>query len=71
MVNVPLKDGRAAALAASEACRFAESYRLWLPLAASFGAAMMVGLSFELWRRLQSRRGKDILGDELPEELAT
>jgi len=44
---------------------------LWLPLAASFGAAMAVGLGFELWRRVQSRQGKDILGDELPEELAT
>jgi membrane protein DedA with SNARE-associated domain len=44
---------------------------LWLPLAASFGAAMAVGFGFEVWRRLQSRRGKDILGDELPEELAT
>lgn len=43
---------------------------LWLPLGASFGAAMAVGLGFEVWRRLQSRRGKDILGDELPEELA-
>ena len=42
---------------------------LWLPLAASFGAAMAVGFGFEVWRRLQSRRGKDILGDELPEEL--
>lgn len=44
---------------------------LWLPLAASFAAAMAVGAGFEAWRRLQSRRGKDILGDELPEELAT
>jgi membrane protein DedA with SNARE-associated domain len=43
---------------------------LWVPLAASFGAAMAVGFGFEVWRRLQSRRGKDILGDELPEELA-
>lgn len=43
---------------------------LWLPLGASFAAAMTVGLGFEVWRRLQSRRGKDILGDELPEELA-
>lgn len=42
---------------------------LWLPLAASFGAAMAVGAGFEIWRRLQSRRGKDILGDELPEEM--
>ena len=43
---------------------------LWLPLASSFAAAMAVGLGFEVWRRWQSRRGKDILGDELPEELA-
>jgi membrane-associated protein len=42
---------------------------LWLPLAASFACAMLVGLAFEVWRRLQSRRGKDILGDELPDEL--
>lgn len=44
---------------------------LWPPLAASFGCAMAVGLGFEVWRRLQERRGKDILGDELPEEMAT
>ena len=43
---------------------------LWLPLAASFAAAMAVGAGFEAWRRLQSRRGKDILGDELPAEVA-
>ncbi len=41
---------------------------LWLPLAASFAAAMTVGAGFEAWRRLQSRRGKDILGDDLPDE---
>jgi membrane-associated protein len=41
---------------------------LWLPLATSFAAAMLVGLGFEIWRRIQERRGKDILGDELPEE---
>lgn len=44
---------------------------LWPPLAASFGCAMVVGLGFEVWRRVQERRGKDILGDELPEEMAT
>jgi membrane-associated protein len=44
---------------------------LWPPLLASFACAMLVGLGFELWRRIQGRRGKDILGDELPEELAT
>ncbi|HEU5253100.1 MAG TPA: DedA family protein [Solirubrobacterales bacterium] len=43
---------------------------LWLPLATSFACAMLVGLGFEAWRRVQSRRGKDILGDELPEEAA-
>jgi len=42
---------------------------LWLPLASSFAAAMAVGGGFEIWRRWQVRRGKDILGDELPEEL--
>jgi membrane-associated protein len=41
---------------------------LWLPLGASFAAAMAVGAGFEIWRRLQGRRGKDILGDELPDE---
>lgn len=41
---------------------------LWLPLATSFACAMLVGLGFETWRRIQSRRGKDILGDELPEQ---
>jgi membrane-associated protein len=44
---------------------------LWLPLATSFAFAMLVGLGFEAWRRLQRRRGKDILGDELPDEIAT
>jgi membrane protein DedA with SNARE-associated domain len=39
---------------------------LWLPLASSLAAAMAVGLGFEAWRRIQRRRGKDILGDELP-----
>jgi membrane-associated protein len=43
---------------------------LWLPLATSFGCAMAVGAGFEGWRRLQRRRGKDILGDELPPEPA-
>ena len=38
---------------------------LWLPLAASLGCAMAVGLGFEAWRRIQKRRGKDLLGDEL------
>lgn len=38
---------------------------LWLPLAASLGCATAVGLGFEAWRRIQRRRGKDLLGDEL------
>lgn len=41
---------------------------LWLPLATSFAFAMAVALLFEAWRRLQRRRGRDILGDELPDE---
>ena len=48
-----------------------EAFRdsLWLPLAASFACAMAVGIAFEAWRRVQGRRGKDILGDELPDEI--
>jgi membrane-associated protein len=44
---------------------------LWLPLASSLACAMAVGLGFEAWRRRQRRRGKDILGDELPPEMST
>jgi membrane-associated protein len=44
---------------------------LWLPLGTSFACATAVGVGFEGWRRFQGRRGKDILGDELPEEVAT
>lgn len=40
---------------------------IWLPLVASLGVAMAVGLSVEAWRRFQQRRGKDVLGDDLPE----
>jgi len=43
---------------------------LWLPLASSLACAMAVGLGFEAWRRWQKRRGKDILGDELPPEMS-
>jgi len=43
---------------------------LWLPLGSSLACAMAVGAGFEVWRRMQRRRGKDILGDELPQELA-
>jgi membrane-associated protein len=43
---------------------------LWLPLATTFACAMAVGAGFEVWRRLQKRRGKDILGDELPPEMS-
>jgi membrane protein DedA with SNARE-associated domain len=38
---------------------------LWLPLGASLGFAFLVGLGFEAWRRLQKRRGRDVLGDEI------
>ena len=40
----------------------------WLSLAASFGCAMAIGFGFEIWRRVQGRRGKDLLGDDLPPE---
>ena len=40
---------------------------VWLPLLFSVGIAMLVGLALEGWRRFQRRRGKDLLGDELPE----
>ncbi|HEX6456355.1 MAG TPA: DedA family protein [Solirubrobacterales bacterium] len=43
---------------------------LWLPLGSSLACAMAVGLGFEAWRRWQRRRGKDILGDELPPEMS-
>jgi membrane-associated protein len=42
---------------------------LWLPLITSFACAMAVGVGFEVRRRIQARRGKDILGDELPPEM--
>ena len=42
---------------------------LWLPLLTSFACAMAVGAGFEAWRRIQRRKGKDILGDELPPEM--
>jgi membrane-associated protein len=41
-----------------------------LPLILSLGLAMTVGFGVELWRRIQRRRGKDVLGDELPEGAA-
>jgi membrane protein DedA with SNARE-associated domain len=44
---------------------------LWLPLVTTFACAMAVGFGFEAWRRVQRRRGKDILGDELPPEMST
>jgi membrane protein DedA with SNARE-associated domain len=43
---------------------------LWLPLASSLAVAALVGLAFEGWRRLQRRHGKDVLGEEQPEEVA-
>ncbi|HET8756025.1 MAG TPA: DedA family protein [Solirubrobacteraceae bacterium] len=35
---------------------------LWKSLAASLGAAAVVALGVEVWRRVQKRRGKDVLG---------
>jgi membrane protein DedA with SNARE-associated domain len=39
---------------------------LWKPLAAAACAALLVGLTIEGYRRLQRRRGRDVLGDRLP-----
>lgn len=41
---------------------------LWLPLAIALGIAFGVSAGVEAWRRLQRRRGKDVLGDRLDEE---
>jgi membrane-associated protein len=38
---------------------------LWLPLGASIGFAVLVGLGFEAWRRFEKHRGRDVLGDEI------
>ena len=38
---------------------------LWEPLLASVSAVFLVGGAIEAWRRLQRRRGKDILGDRI------
>jgi membrane protein DedA with SNARE-associated domain len=39
----------------------------WKPLAASLGAATLIGVAIEGWRRLQKHRGRDILGDPIDE----
>ena len=38
---------------------------LWEPLVISVGVVFLVGGAIEGWRRLQRRRGKDILGDRI------
>jgi membrane-associated protein len=45
-----------------------ESFRhgLWKPLLLAAGVALLVGLAVEGYRRLQERRGRDVLGDQLP-----
>jgi membrane-associated protein len=44
-----------------------ETFRhsLWKPLLIAFGIATLVGLGTEVYRRLQKRRGRDVLGDPL------
>jgi len=44
---------------------------VWLPFVSSLALATAVGLGFEAWRRIQRRRGKDILGHELAGKEAT
>jgi membrane protein DedA with SNARE-associated domain len=38
---------------------------LWKPLALAAGVALLVGLAIEGYRRLQRRRGRDVLGDPI------
>jgi len=40
-------------------------HSLWKPLLIAFGIATLVGLGAEVYRRVQKRRGKDVLGDPL------
>jgi membrane-associated protein len=40
-------------------------HNVWLPMLIALGVALLVASAVEAWRRLQRRRGKDILGDEL------
>ncbi len=42
---------------------------IWLPLLIALGIALLVAAAVEAWRRVQRRRGKDVLGEELKEEL--
>jgi membrane-associated protein len=42
------------------------SEQAWPALLGAFGVAALVAACVELWRRLQRRRGRDLLGDELP-----
>lgn len=44
-----------------------ETFRnsLWKPLLLSLAVATALGGLIELWRRIQKRRGKDVLGDDL------
>jgi membrane protein DedA with SNARE-associated domain len=42
-------------------------HSLWKPLALALAVGALLGAVGEGWRRLQRRRGRDILGDELPD----
>ncbi len=37
----------------------------WKPLALSLGLAAVISLGVEVWRRIERRRGRDVLGDPL------
>ena len=41
---------------------------VWLPLLIALGIAGAVTLGVEAWRRVQRRRGRDVLGEELEED---
>ncbi len=38
---------------------------VWLSLAVSLGVAGLFAAAIEIWRRVQKRRGKDVLGDDV------
>jgi membrane-associated protein len=41
-------------------------HSLWKPLVLSLAIGALLGLGAEVYRRVQRRRGRDLLGDELP-----
>ena len=40
-------------------------HSVWKSLAASLGVAALIGIGTDIWRRVQARRGRDVLGDPI------